>query len=214
MLAPTDAPPLEPWHLARIAAASRDLAKVRRCERIAGLSGTTTLLAGLASLPFVLGSGVGMALCVALVVLGWRERSFRAGLRAIEPLVCRRLAGNQAALGVALTAYGAINLVRGPASAADLTGGQLASSPELAAAAEGVVRLAHAGLYGGLVIVALVVQGAQAAYYARVGRAMRRAYANHPMWVMRIHRAAWSGVSTPGTAEVEAPGPAPLSAAA
>jgi hypothetical protein len=185
--------PPGPEHLHPIAAATRDLRRVRRCERIAGSSGTLTLAAGLLGLPFTLGSGIGMALCITLIVLGWREMALRSGLRELDPLVCGRLARNQIALGVALTAYAGVHLFRGPGTIAALNSGELAQMPELAAAAEGVARLAHYGVYAGLILGAIVVQGAQSLYYAGVGRALRRAHARHPVWVLRVHRAAWSG---------------------
>jgi len=190
---PGPTPPPGAEHLHLIAAAARDLRRVRRCERIAGSSGTLTLATGLLGLPFTLGSGIGMALCIALIVLGWREMALRSGLRELDPLACGRLARNQIALGVALAAYAGVHLARGPGKIAALNSGELAQMPELAAAAEGVARLAHYGIYAGLVLGAIMVQGIQALYYAGVGRALRRAYARHPVWVLRIHRAAWSG---------------------
>jgi hypothetical protein len=165
-----------------------------------------TLAAGLLGLPFTLGSGVGMALCIALGVLGWRETALRKGLRELDPLACARLSRNQITLGVSLAIYAGINLARGPGTVPGLDSGELAQVPELAAAAEGVARLAHYGMYAGLILGAIVVQGTQALYYAGVGRALRRAYARHPMWVLRIHRAAWAGSvsdASPGDAQIQ-----------
>lgn len=193
MLHPGPTPPPGAEHLHQIAAAGRDLRRVRRCERIAGSSGTLTLAAGLLGLPFTFGSGIGMALCIALVVLGGREITLRRGLRELDPLSCTRLARNQIALGISLVAYACVHLARGPGTIAALNSGELAQMPELAAAAEGVARLAHYGIYAGLVLGAIVVQGSQSFFYAGVGRALRRVYARHPMWVLRIHQAAWAG---------------------
>ncbi len=180
-------------HLLPIAAAARDLRRVRRCERLAGTSGILTLAAGLLGLPFTLGSGVGMALCVALCVLGWREITLRKDLRELDPLGGVRLARNQIALGAVLSGYAIVQLIRGPGSVPGLQSRELAQIPELASTAEGVVRLAHSAIYAGLILGAVFIQGSQSLYYARVGAALRRTYARHPMWVMRIHRAAWAG---------------------
>lgn len=180
-------------HLSTIAAAAKELRRVRRCERLAGTSGALTLAAGLLGLPFSLGSGVGVALCITLCVLGWREISLRKDLRELDPFGAARLARNQIALGLALAGYAAVQLVRGPGSVPALQSGELAQIPELAATAEGVVRLAYYGIYVGLILGAILVQGSQSLYYARVGAALRRTYAHHPMWVMRVHRAAWAG---------------------
>lgn len=191
---PHNQSPLKPDALAAVAHAARDLRPARRAERIAGASGLLTALAGLASLPFVLGSGVGMALSIALVVIGCREWSMRTELRALEPMAAGRLARNQIALGVALIGYAVVQLTRAPALPETLTAGAgLEQMPEMASVVERVALLAHYGLYAGLVLGAFVVQGSQALYYARVGASMRRAYARHPIWVMRVHAAAWSG---------------------
>jgi hypothetical protein len=192
-LGPTRADPLGPADYAALARAGSALRPVRRGERVAGASGLITLLAGLISLPFVLGSGVGLALAVSLAVVGWREMFLRKGLRSLEPMACGRLARNQLLLGASLGLYAIVQLVRGPANLGDITGGQLDQVPELAASADGIMRLVHLGVYGGLVVGAIVVQGSQALYYKRVGKKLRRAYAEHPIWVMRVHAAAWGG---------------------
>jgi hypothetical protein len=191
--------PLGAAEYAAVVRAGRDLRPVRRADRIAGASGLLTLLAGAASLPFVLGSGVGLALAISLGVIGWREMSLRKGLRSLEPMACGRLSRNQIMLGVCLALYGVVQLVRGPGDLGAV-GGQLGQSPELAATAEGIMRLVHLGVYGGLVVGAIVVQGSQAVYYARVGSRLRRAYGENPMWVMRVHAAAWGGAMPARTA--------------
>lgn len=206
---PSHTSPLGPADLAVIAHAARDLRPARRAERIAGTSGLLTALAGLASFPFVLGSGVGMALSIALVVIGCREWSLRAELRSLEPLASGRLARNQIALGVALIGYAVVQLTRAPVLPDSLAaGGQLDQTPEMAGVIEGIARMAHYGLYAGLIVGAFLVQGSQAIYYARVGRTMRRAYARHPIWIMRTHAAAWSG--RPPGAEPPAPAAPPV----
>lgn len=196
---PVRADPLGAADYAALVRAGRALRPVRRADRIAGASGLLTLLAGVASLPFVVGSGVGLALAVSLCVIGWREMSLRKDLRSLEPMACGRLARNQILLGVCLALYGVVQLLRGPGDLGAV-GGQLAQSPELAATAEGIMKLVHLGVYGGLVVGAFVVQGSQAGYYGRVGSRLRRAYGENPMWVMRVHAATWGGAMPSGTA--------------
>lgn len=196
---PVHADPLGAADYAALARAGQSLRPVRRGERIAGSSGLVTLLAGLASLPFVLGSGVGLALAVSLCVIGWREMWLRKNLRSLEPLACGRLARNQLLLGGSLALYAVVQLIRGPGSIDSITGGQLDQMPELAASADGVMKLVHIALYAGMVVGAVVVQGSQAAYYTRVGTKLRKAYADNPMWVMRVHAAAWGGATPNAT---------------
>jgi hypothetical protein len=183
--------PLTPGEYAAIAAAGRDLRRVRRGERVAAGTGVMTLGAAVISAPFVLGSGVGIALVVILGVVGWREWSLRRGLRRLDPQAAAGLAWNQVALGLTLAGYGAVRLWEGPSGA--LNAPELEQMPELAAAAEGIVRLAHAAVYAGLIVGACVMQGSQAIYYRSLGKTIRRAGERHPAWAMRVHRAAWSG---------------------
>jgi hypothetical protein len=192
---PSGPGPIDEAALAAIARATSALRPARRAERVAGASGWLTLLAGAITLPLAIGSGLGMALGVALIVIGWRELTLRAGLRDLETIAAARLARNQLALAVCLAGYAVAMLLRGPGAlpASDA----LAQSPELAAAADGVMRLAHYGMYAGLLLGAAVVQGSQAAFYARAGKRLRRAHAAHPVWVMKVHRAAWAGTRPP-----------------
>lgn len=187
-------PPVGPVELGAIARAAHALRPARRAERVAGTSGWLTLLAGALSLPFVLGSVVGLLLAATLVVVGVRELRLRRGLRRLEAIAGARLCRNQVALGLALAVYAGLRLAEGPGSLASLGAADLEQAPELAAAAEGIARLAHYGLYLGLIVGAVVVQGSQAAYYASVGRRLARAWAGHPVWVMKVHAAAWGGV--------------------
>jgi hypothetical protein len=190
---PTAQAAIGPLELAIIARAGRSLRSVRRAERVAATSGWLTLLAGGLSLPFVFGSGVGLALAVTLVVVGLRELRLRRGLGRLEAIAGGRLCRNQIALGLVLAGYAGLRLMEGPASLGSLGAADLEQVPELAAAAERVAVLAHYGIYLGLAAGAVVVQGSQAAYYAAVGRRIARAWAAHPVWVMRVHAAAWGG---------------------
>lgn len=179
----------------QIAHGSRLLKGARRAERVAGWSGALMLLAGIATVPFAMGSGITMALGVVLIVLGCREISVRGGLHRLDPLACGRLARNQIALAVAISVYGVLKLMEGPGSIADVGGSAgLSQSPELAATAERIMVLVHYGVGLGLIVGAWVMQGGQALYYAKAGRSLRKAYARSPMWVMRVHAASWGGV--------------------
>ncbi|MEM9372268.1 MAG: hypothetical protein AAGA55_01365 [Planctomycetota bacterium] len=193
-------PGLHAGHYAEITAAARALTRARRAHGVAGLSGLMILLAGLASLPFSLGSGLGIALAVALIVIGWRERSLRADIRRLDPLGFGRLARNQLALALTLSVYGIGALLApiptldeaGGAGLRTMTGGDL--GPGVDQAVERVAAIAHYGIGVGILLIAWLFQGGQALYYIRVGRSVRRAHARHPVWVMRVHAAAWGGL--------------------
>ncbi len=185
---------------AEIARSARTLRPIRRAERVATTGGWIMLLGGAASLPFSLGSGLQMALAAALIILGLREISLGKALRSLDPPVLKSLAWNQIRLAIALTVYGVVNLLRAPPPSA--IDAQLAgAAPELASLTNSLARLAHHAVYAALIAGTWVAQGAQANYYARTARKLRKAYAATPLWVMRVHAAALSG-RTPDPATV------------
>ncbi|GEM_PF-2686489 len=214
-MTPTDAPPaLHAGHFAQIAAAGRALRTARKADRVAGFSGLAIMLGGIAFLPFTLGSGFGIALVIALVVIGWRERTLRADVRAVDPLGFGRLARNQIALAFVLSAYGVSRLLA-PVPAIDGldTPGLRQLGGDLDSTVQRVAAMSHYGVGAGIILLAWLVQGGQAAYYARAGRSVRRAHARFPVWVMRVHAAAWGGRTPPvsphpGPAETSDPGAA------
>lgn len=178
---------------AALARAARWLVPARKADRVAGASGWILLATGLTGLPFSLGSGVGAALCVCIMVIGVRELLLRRELRGLTPAAFGRLARNQLALGACLGGYGLIKLVGPAPDTASLSGGELAGAPEVEALATGLASMVHYGVYGGLIAGAVIFQGLHAAYYARAGKRLRRAYAECPAWAMRVHATAWSG---------------------
>ncbi|RMH28978.1 MAG: hypothetical protein D6692_04735, partial [Planctomycetota bacterium] len=202
--------PLALADYAEIARSARALRPVRRAERVATTGGWIMLLGGTASLPFSLGSGLQIALAAALIILGLREISLGKALRSLDPPTLKALAWNQIRLAIALTVYGVVNLLKAPPPSTIDT--QLAgAAPELASLTNSLVRLAHHAVYAALIAGTWVAQGAQAHFYARTARKLRKAYAVTPAWIMRVHAAALSG-RTPDPATVfaaDAPGPAP-----
>lgn len=185
--------PLSVDDYAALARAGRALVPARKADRVAGASGWFLLAMGFSGLPFSLGSGVGAALCVSLVVIGIRELLLRRELRALVPAAFGRLARNQLALGACLAGYGLIKLLGPAPEAGSLGKGELAGAPEVEALATGLVSMVHYGVYGGLIAGAFIFQGLHAAYYARAGKRLRLAHSHSPPWVMRVHATTWSG---------------------
>lgn len=199
MLPHAQPPHLDAGHLAQIADATRHLRRARKADRVAGFSGVAILICGLALLPFSLGSGFGIALGLTLVVIGWRELSLRRDIRALEPLGFGRLARNQIALAIALSAYGVTRLLEPVPDTSGLSSAGLSSAGlgpmagDLDQTVRRIAQISHYGVGAGIILLAWIVQGGQAMYYARAGKSLRRAHARCPVWVMRIHAAAWSG---------------------
>lgn len=203
----TQAPTLDAWHFAQIARSGRALAKARKADRVAGFSGLTILLGGLLFLPFSLGSGFGMAFGVALGVVGWRELSLRKDIRALDPLGYARLARNQLVLASLISVYGITKLLGPVPVVQGIDAGLEGLGTDFAATAQRIATITHYGVGAGIIVLAWLIQGGQAMYYASVGRSMRSVHAQFPVWVMRVHAAAWGG-KLPVPAEFK-PGAAP-----
>lgn len=204
--AQSERPALHAGHYAQIASSSRAILKARKADRVAGFSGIAILLGGLVFLPFSLGSGFGIALGIALIVIGWRELALRKDVRSLDPLGFGRLARNQVALAVVLTGYGISRLV-GPVPTMDSvnTAGLGGMADDLDQTVQRIALLSHYGVGGGIIFFAWLVQGGQAVYYARVGRSVRKAHARFPVWVMRVHAASWGGRVPAHAGEPDAP---------
>ena len=177
-----------------IAAAGRSLFKARNADRVAGFSGLAILLSGLVTLPFALGSGLGMALGVVLIVIGWRELSLRKDIRSLDPRGFGRLARNQLVLAGVISGYGVSRLL-GPVPVLEGLGGAELEGlgTNLEATAQRIATLTHYAVGAGIIVLTWVFQGGQALYYGLVGRSLRTELGRYPPWVMQVHSAAWSG---------------------
>lgn len=185
--------PLGHEHLAQLALASRSLRSARRAERLAGWTGWSLAVVGGATLAFSIGSGVTMALGLAMLVLGVREVRLGRRVGTLEPTVLGRLAMNQVALAVAFSAYAAARLIAPPTDLVAMDPQLASASPEMADVAASIARMAHYGVGVGIFLGAWVMQGAQAWHYARVRRRLTRALDGIEPWVVRAVSAAWSG---------------------
>ena len=108
-----------------------------------------------------------MVFCVALAGIGTRELTLRRRLLRLEATAPRKLAINQLLLGGTLATYAILMLMQPPGesmiASATSTDPMLQSVPELSAQLGDLTRLEHvvkASMYALMVVIAIVVQGA------------------------------------------------------
>lgn len=175
---------------------SVQLAKpIRKATAYARFSGWTTLLAGVASVLFSLGSLPGMVLGAVLAGIGMRELGLARRLVAFDRRAPGALALNQIMFGLVLIGYAGYKIVTMDSTdgviagtlAADPT---IAQMPELAGTMDQLNQieyLLNIGVAGGLVVVAFVVQGGTALYYYSKRKGLAKLTKHSPEWVLRVH---------------------------
>jgi hypothetical protein len=193
-------PALDESYFDQIAQLVRLAKPARKAAGYAMFSGWATLLGGTVSLPFALGNPSMLLLCVVLAWIGTRELTLRRKLLQLETSAPKKLAFNQIALGITLASY-AIYMLMQP-SGESIVGSSIASDPMLQGAPEiaGIVedmtqleQMIMAGVYALLIVIAMVVQGGTAGYYALKTRSLRKLHKQTPEWCIRVYRAANAG---------------------
>ena len=168
---------------------------IRKAAGYARFSGWSTLLAGVVSVLFSLGSFPGMMLGGALAFIGMRELGLSRRIEGFDVRVPLAMALNQVALGLVLIGYAGFKIVTMDSSDGVIAG-TLASDPTVAAMPElagtmdqlnQIEYLLNLGVAGILIVVAVVVQGGTALYYLSRRGAVRRIRKHAPEWVLRVH---------------------------
>lgn len=193
--------PLSPEHIVQLRQAHRRAKKLHRARRAASFNGWVTLVLGITALPFGLGDSITLALAVALIAVGYHELALRPRLSQLERAAPWSLAMNQLVLAAIIIAYASWKLVTGlqhvdagPASAL-ASDPAIAGDPQLAELAglsdtmERLTRMVNLGVYGGLIVGTVLVQGLTARYYHSRRKHMDRFLAETPGWIINLHRA-------------------------
>ncbi len=190
-----DLGPLSPEHFVQLRQSNRRSRKLRATARFASISGWTTLVAGVATLPFALGNGVLFALAIALCGIGYHELALRGSLRRLDSSALGMLAFNQGVLACVIIAYAVWKLMHAdgapiglPSAFADPA---IANEPALAnlnQSVESLQRTVLYAVYGGLIAATALVQGFAISYYLGRRRHLRRFLSETPAWVLTLHR--------------------------
>ncbi|MGJ8636415.1 MAG: hypothetical protein ACSHX5_06190 [Phycisphaerales bacterium] len=187
--------PLSDVHLQMLGTSVQIAKPIRKATAYARFSGWSTLLAGVASVLFSLGSLPGMVLGALLAGIGMRELGLARRLVAFDTRAPAALALNQLMFGLVLIGYAGYKIVTMDSSdgviagtlAADPT---IAQMPELAGTMDQLNQieyLLNIGVAGGLVVVAFVVQGGTALYYFSKRKGLAKLTKHSPEWVLRVH---------------------------
>ncbi|MCA9302810.1 MAG: hypothetical protein KC996_01670 [Phycisphaerales bacterium] len=170
---------------------------IRKAARFASGNGWLTLLAGFSTVPFAIGNLPLLTFAVLLGAIGTRELTLRRRLLRFVPRTTRKLAINQLMLGALLIGYAVWMTIQSATSEGMIASTlknepMLQSTPELSGQLDGLAqleRIATAGLYLLMILVAVLVQGGSAIYYQIRGRALARFCARTPEWIIDIHHA-------------------------
>jgi hypothetical protein len=149
-----------------------------------GVFGAITLVGG------VFGDVVALALGLGLCAAAWNELRGGARLRRFDPSGARILGYNQIALGVMIIAYAAWSLRTNLGSSALSALGGSTGDPSVDAMVGNIALAVTWGLYGGLIVVGIVVPGLTAWYYFSREKIVRAFVERTPVWVVDTLRAA------------------------
>ena len=184
---------LEERHYQQLQELTRLARPARKAAGYAHFSGWATLLSGALSLPFTIGNIPMMVFCLSIAAIGTRELTLRRRLLELDASSPRKLAFNQLMLGGVLATY-AIYMLMQPAGESTIASAassdpSLQSVPEIAAQLDGLAQIEHvirAGVYVLLLLIALLVQGGTAIYYACKARSLKRLHKRSPEWCVRV----------------------------
>jgi hypothetical protein len=181
---------LSPEQIEQIALARKRAGKLRRAIGLARFNGWSYAIA--AVLTLVLGlvstSVWGIVLGVGLTLIAFVELRGAAGLKRLDLQAPRRLALNEAAVGVLLAVYAAWQLAATLYGPNPLTA-ELAANPDLAGMAGDLeplgdtVRTMMLAAYAALLAFAILYQGAMALYFATRAAPLRTYAEQTPAWV-------------------------------
>ncbi|GEM_PF-2565252 len=169
---------------------------IRKCASYARFSGWSTLLAGALTLVFGLGDTTALVLGLALSFIGFREITLSKRVLSLELGAPMKLAVNQLALGACLALYAVFSIVTHDPSdsvlASSITNDPaLAQAPELAQLGDqlaGFEQMARYAVWILLVVVAVIMQGGTAIWYALKKSRLNAIHAHNEPWVLDVHR--------------------------
>ena len=149
-----------------------------------GVFGAITLVGG------VLGDVVSLVLGIGLCAAAWNELRGGTRLRRFDPSGARILGWNQIGVGVLIVAYAAWSLRMNLGSPALASVGGTTGDADMDAMVTDIAMMVTWGLYGGLIVVGIVVPGLTALYYFSRETIVRAFVERTPGWVVDTLRAA------------------------
>ena len=159
--------PLSATHRRELAAARERAKAIRKAARVAGFNGWTTAAAAAFSAMFLLfdRSPVAIAITLGLSIITYNEFRGRKRLLNFDASAATMLGWNQLGLLAMIVVYCLWSLL-GSAGEADAVRAELKSYSDLDAALgaaggfEGMFKTVSYGLYGGVIVLSVIFQGA------------------------------------------------------
>lgn len=190
-------PPLTELHHRAIVAATERAEPIRRAARVASFNAWTSAILAALSAPFALFSVAGFLVFAVLAVVAWNEFRGRRQLLEFNPAGATTLGWNQLGLLGMIVVYCAWALY------SNLWGGgsieaQLRANPQLASTIESVqgfdamFRTIVVALYGTVIALSVLFQGANALYYFSRRKYVEAYVRETPAWVIDLKRATKS----------------------
>lgn len=184
---------LGPEEHQQLAAAQARAAKVRRVAAVAGFNGWATGILAVCSAPFALFSFSGLVVTAILALVAYNEFRGRRRLLQFDDHAPAFLGWNQVGLLAAIIGYCLWMLFVG------LTGegpfaAEFAAQPELAQVLgsadelDGVYRWMLVAVYATTIVLSIVFQGLNAAYYFTRSKLLDEYLTNTPRWVLDLQR--------------------------
>ena len=197
ILTPTSNPPLVESHHQELTAAARRGAPIRRAARVASFNAWSSAIFAALSAPFALFSLAGLLVFAALAAVAWNEFRGRRRLLDFDPAGPSILGWNQLGLLAMIAVYCLWALY------SNLWGGgsmeaQLRTNPQLSAAIgsmqgfDDLYRTIVILLYGSVIALSIVFQGANALYYFSRRKYVEAYLRETPAWVIDLERATRS----------------------
>jgi hypothetical protein len=181
---------LAPQQITELIAARDRSAKLRRAVGVArfdawmiAVFAALTGLTGLLDLPSVL-------LAAGMGFVAWREFRGAESLRRLDPAAARSLALNQLCLAGILIVYALFQIYQSYNRAGQYTAmaGGDAQLAQMLGPIDQLVKLLTISVYGLIILIAIVVQGGTALYYATRQRHLRQYLAQTPPWIRDLQQ--------------------------
>ncbi len=150
------------------------------------------VFAGITVMGIVFGEVIGsIVVSTVLGFFAWNELRGGARIRRFDPTGARILGWNQIGLGIAIVIYAAWSLVSSLGTLSSLTA-QIGTTgdPSMDAMVSNISTMVTYCLYGGLIVVGVIVPGLTAWYYFSRERIIRSFVERTPVWVVDTLRAA------------------------
>jgi hypothetical protein len=191
---PATEPPLDDSHHRALAAATEREEPIRRAARVATFNAWTTSILAALSAPFAPFSVSGMLVFAGLTLVAWNEFRGRRRLLEHDPAGATILGWNQAGLLALIVAYCLWSLYSNLWGSGSIEA-ELKANPQLGAAIgsvqgfDAVYRTIVIVLYGSVIVLSVIFQGANALYYFSRRKYVETYVRETPAWVVDLKRA-------------------------